>query len=178
MHILSTMWYIEKCAKETCTHSFFVTHMHYIQVNANGLLSFREEHNVANIRSFQSQDLPSIPLIAPFWADVNIEQGGEIFYRQTDSPMSLQHAVDLLQAAQVSSDVKRNFRPTNVFIATWDRVVGFAVDTDVSADCKFFWRAIIMSLPPYNTIDVSQCHKYLYNYGHCVVLKVCLLLYL
>ena len=87
---------------------------------------------------FQSQDLPSIPLIAPFWVDINIEGGGQIFYRQTDVLMSLQHAVDLIEVARVSLDVKRNFSPTSVFIATWDRVAGFSADSDsdVSADCN------------------------------------------
>ena len=53
-----------------------------------------------------------MPLIAPFWHDVNTVNGGEIYYRQeTDS--ELLASFDLLA---------QDFRPKLLFIATWDRV--------------------------------------------------------
>ncbi|RMX59978.1 hypothetical protein pdam_00001136 [Pocillopora damicornis] len=33
-------------------------------------------------------------LVAPFWADVNTRNGGEVFYRETTDPNQLQQATD------------------------------------------------------------------------------------
>ena len=67
-------------------------------------------------KSFPLNDL--IPLIAPFWYDVDV-RFGNIFYRQTSNATLLQRARDQLQELFPSSG---NFTPTTLFIATWDRV--------------------------------------------------------
>ena len=61
----------------------------------------------------------NIPLIAPFWSDVDITRFGNIFYRETSNATFLQRARDQLQELFPSSG---DFTPTTLFIATWDRV--------------------------------------------------------
>ena len=85
-----------------------------LQVNRNGVLSFQTQFFELRPQSFPLNDF--IPLIAPFWYDVDI---GNIFYRQTSNASLLQRARDELQELFPSSG---NFTPTTLFIATWDRV--------------------------------------------------------
>ena len=72
----------------------------------------------------------NIPLIAPFWDGVNIRRFGRIFYRQTSDSALLQRAQDQLHKLFSFS---ANFTPSTLFIATWDRVAGYAVGSQVSA---------------------------------------------
>ena len=61
----------------------------------------------------------SPPLIAPFWADFDLRRGGNVFYRQTTDPETLQ---------QISFTVSLGgfeFTPTLAFIATWAGVPAF-----------------------------------------------------
>ena len=63
--------------------------------------------------------LPDVPLMAPFWNNVDIRRFGNIFYRQTSNTTLLKRARDQLQELFPSSG---NFTPTTLFIVTWDRV--------------------------------------------------------
>ena len=99
-----------------------------LQVNTNGHLSFR-----SGFFSFFPQRFPisfSPPLIAPFWDDVDIRQFGNIYYRQTSSPTLLERARNEIQELFPSSV---SFFPTRLVIATWDRVAGFALGSQVCA---------------------------------------------
>ena len=87
------------------------------QVNTNGIISFRLRFTEFRPQRFPLND--SIPLIAPFWDDVDIRRFGNIFYRETSNTTLLQRAHDLLQELFPSSG---NFTPTTLFIATWDRL--------------------------------------------------------
>ena len=97
------------------------------QVNSNGILSFRSQY-----LQYIPQMFPftGLPLIAPFWDDVDITRFGNIFYRQTNDTTLLQRARDQLQELFPSSG---NFTPTTLFIATWDRVAQFEGGSQVSA---------------------------------------------
>ena len=95
------------------------------QVNTNGHLTFR-----SGFLSFIPQPFPffGLPLIAPFWDDVDITQFGTIFYRQTSNTTLRQRARDELQNLFPSAG---NFTPTILLIATWDRVAGFIQGSQV-----------------------------------------------
>ena len=95
------------------------------QVNTNGILSFRSQYLQYFPEMFPSTGLP---LIAPFWNDVNIRRFGNISYRITSNATLLQRARDQLQELFPSSG---NFTPTTLFIATWDRVAPFGGGTQV-----------------------------------------------
>ena len=82
------------------------------QVNSNGVLSFRDPLSACcGAQSFPRDSL----VITPFWHDVNTENGGEIFYRQTADP-------ELLDALNA---LLPNFEPTLLFITTWSRVAPY-----------------------------------------------------
>ena len=91
--------------------------MAYLQVSTNGILSFG-----SSFTQFQPLPFPftSPPLIAPFWADFDLQKGGSVYYRQTAQP-------DILQQIEfaVSRASGLQFRPTLAFIATWDAVPAF-----------------------------------------------------
>lgn len=92
-------------------------HLHLLQVSTNGILSFG-----SSFTRFQPTPLPftSPPLIAPFWADVDLRKGGSVFYRQTTQSDILQQiAIATLQISGFQ------FVPTLAFIATWTAVPAF-----------------------------------------------------
>ena len=91
-----------------------------LQVNTNGILSFRSAFTSATLEMFPLS--VNIPLIAPFWGDVNIRRFGNIFYRETSNATLLQRARDQLQGLFPSS---ANFIPSTLFIATWERVAEY-----------------------------------------------------
>jgi len=65
--------------------------------------------------------------IAPYWADVDIRETGEIYYRQTDNPVLLARATNELQTAFPMS---QNLNITNLLIVTWDAVGYFSRGID------------------------------------------------
>ena len=89
------------------------------QVNANGVISFRREFHefVTSPFPLDSADI----LIAPFWADIDITDSGQIFYRFSN---------DLMLLSRFQSDINdgSGFSPVSLFIATWDRVAAFNGD--------------------------------------------------
>ena len=94
-------------------------------MNTNGILSFRSQYLQYFPEMFPCTGLP---LIAPFWNDIDITTSGNIFYRTPSNVALLQRAHDQLQELFPSSG---NFTPTTVFIATWDRVAQFGRRTQV-----------------------------------------------
>ena len=96
-------------------------------MNTNGIISFQCQFTESSPRRFPLNNL--LPLIAPFWDDVDIRRFGNIFYRQTNDTTLFQRAHDLLQELFPSSG---NFTPTTLFIATWDRVAQFGGGSEVS----------------------------------------------
>lgn len=58
-------------------------------------------------------------LLAPFWADVDTRNGGDVFYRETTDPNLLQQASNDVTATFVD---QRKFKATWLFIATWYEV--------------------------------------------------------
>ena len=94
-------------------HTFF-------QVSSNGLLSFQEELSDCCPRDFP---LLSVPLIAPFWHNINILAGGNVYYRQTADPELITISCQLLQTFNITPPL---YAPINLLIVTWERVVPFS----------------------------------------------------
>ena len=95
-----------------------------IQVNTNGVLSFGRSFTDFSSNGFSFNSvLSSPPIIAPFWDDININNGGTIYYRQDSSSFV---------ANQVQQEIYTQypnigfFYPSLVFVATWDRVAAFS----------------------------------------------------
>ncbi|XP_068098424.1 uncharacterized protein [Hyperolius riggenbachi] len=95
-----------------------------LYVNNNGLLSLQ-----SHIGQYTPQPLPvslGNPFLAVFWADINNQVAGDIYYRQSTDP-------DLLH--QVSSDIRTHFHKEDftaqwAFVATWHRVAYYGSKTN------------------------------------------------
>lgn len=101
---------------------FFGKRHDNIYVNNNGIITFLQELKTYRPESFPLKD--DTPIIAPYWADVNVEVGGIVWYREilnTPGPNS-----DILRL--VEEDVRgysssySKFKPNWTFISTWDNV--------------------------------------------------------
>ncbi|KAK7482407.1 hypothetical protein BaRGS_00026329, partial [Batillaria attramentaria] len=97
---------------------FFGRRHDKLYVNNNGLISF-----VSELRTYRPSDFPlrdPTPVIAPFWADVDIDKvGGRVWYRETNDSQVLTRAVD--DVTKLGAGLW-TFRPTTAFVATWDHV--------------------------------------------------------
>ena len=72
-------------------------------------------------------------IIAPFWADVNTNNGGTISYRQTTDSVLLQRATDDVRRAFLDHT---EFRATWIFTATWDRVAFYGASASGKSKVK------------------------------------------
>lgn len=88
-----------------------------MQVNENGALSFRFSFTSTNINPINF--ITSIrSVIAPYWTDLSIGRGGDIFYRMTTDADTLERARSLAHEQFPTVD----FQPSNVIVATWYQV--------------------------------------------------------
>ena len=91
-------------------------------MNTNGVLSFGQTFTRTSSSGVNFNSVSSPPIIAPFWDDVDVRNGGRIYYRQ-DNTSSV--------ADQVQQNINTQFPdvgffyPSLVFVATWDRVERF-----------------------------------------------------
>ena len=92
-----------------------------IQVNSNGILSFKYEFT----KCCPPRDFPlqSVPLIAPFWHDIDVIKGGDIYYRQTSDTKLINMVHDHLVTFGITP---QQFIPEYLLIVTWDRVAPFS----------------------------------------------------
>ncbi|XP_060113625.1 sushi, nidogen and EGF-like domain-containing protein 1 [Heteronotia binoei] len=87
-----------------------------LYVNNNGAVSFG-----VSVSQYTPSPFPltiAKPFVSPFWADVDIRNGGDIFWRQSQDPSLLRRCTE---------DINRYFPRVPftavwAFVATWDRV--------------------------------------------------------
>uniref|UniRef100_A0A8C9T7P5 NIDO domain-containing protein n=1 Tax=Scleropages formosus TaxID=113540 RepID=A0A8C9T7P5_SCLFO len=108
----------------TETLQFFGTEYNKLYVNNNGFLTFDQPVSSSYPSMFRS----GYDIIAPLWSNWNNAKSGVISYRQVTSGGDLQ---------QATSDINQyfpqlNFTATWVFIATWDNVAFYNMDTETS----------------------------------------------
>ena len=92
-------------------------------MNTNGVISFGRTFTSASSGGSLFNAVFSPPIIAPFWDDINIRNGGEIYYRQDTDPVV---AEEVRQEVFSQYPEVGPFSPTLVFVATWDRVAAFS----------------------------------------------------
>lgn len=110
-------------------------------VNNNGLITFDAQLSEYKPKSFPLQE--NIPLIAPFWADVDVSRDwskGSIWYRQEYSPLLLQRASQEIQNYFIS---QRNFQAKWLFVVTWDNV-GFYGASGPGRSKKNTFQAVLV----------------------------------
>uniref|UniRef100_A0A8C6SLH6 NIDO domain-containing protein n=1 Tax=Neogobius melanostomus TaxID=47308 RepID=A0A8C6SLH6_9GOBI len=89
----------------------------YRTVNNNGVVSFNVQVSQFTPEAFPLSDSRSF--IAPLWADVHNGIRGDVYYRESTDPDTLERA---------TQDIRKyfknlpNFSATWVFIATWHQV--------------------------------------------------------
>jgi len=88
-----------------------------LKVNTNGVISFLVQVSQYTPDAFPLGD--DRRLVAPFWADVDTQNGGEVFYRETTDLNLLQQATNDVTATFVD---ERKFKATWLLIATWYKV--------------------------------------------------------
>jgi len=88
-----------------------------LQINDNGIISFNDRYNARTPLPLPLSGFPMI--IAPYWADVDTREIGQVFYRQTIDPSLLARATSEIRAAFPDS---QNLTIQNLLIATWSRV--------------------------------------------------------
>ena len=91
-----------------------------LQVNANGVLSFRNLFSDHTPETFPLDSEQGDLIIAPFWYNVDIRLAGQVFYRQTSSPTFL-HRVGV----NISRAFDTDFSPQLLFIATWSGITKY-----------------------------------------------------
>ena len=92
-----------------------------LQVNTNGAISFQVE-----LRQFIPSSFPlgdDRRLLAPFWADVDIRNGGDVWYRESTDKALLERATKDVTYTFVGQ--QHRFRATWLFITTWHNVSSF-----------------------------------------------------
>ena len=94
------------------------------QVGDNGIISLNTSYNLYTPRLLP---LNHAGFIAPYWADVDISRTGEIYYRQTKSPILLARAAKHIQ---VAFPLSLNVIITNLLIVTWDAVGYYSSGTN------------------------------------------------
>uniref|UniRef100_A0A914QUX2 NIDO domain-containing protein n=1 Tax=Panagrolaimus davidi TaxID=227884 RepID=A0A914QUX2_9BILA len=98
-------------------------------VNENGILSFYEK--ISEFTPWCSAVPMQYRMIAPFWADVDARNIGDIFYRQTTDTTVLQKAKRDISSV-VAGDVDLKW----AFIATWKDVTYFIDLNDTAPDTR------------------------------------------
>lgn len=103
---------------------FFGRNKSSLFVNNNGLITFDAQLNEYKPKRFPLAE--NTPLIAPFWADVDVSpewSKGNVWYRQDQSSSLLRKASEEIREYFIS---QRNFQANWVFIATWHKVGYYA----------------------------------------------------
>jgi len=88
-----------------------------LQVNDNGIISFGSCYNVRTPLSLPLRD--NAQIIAPYWADVDTRESGDVYYRQTTDTELIARATSEIRAAFPRA---LNNTISNLLIATWHRV--------------------------------------------------------
>ena len=89
-----------------------------LQASKKGVVSFG-----ATLTDFVSRPFPlstSDILIAPFWDDSNVENGGQVLFRLSDNQTLLNEV-----GSTINDTLEFDFTPTMLFIVTWSGITAF-----------------------------------------------------
>ena len=106
-----------------CSHD---SNNYYIQVNTNGVVSFGAPFTVFTHSSRPFPLSRSDVLIAPFWDDSNVENGGQILFRLSDDQTLLNQVGSI-----INDRLEYDFTPTMLFIVTWNRIPEFGGSSNI-----------------------------------------------
>ena len=95
-------------------------------MNNNGDISFNEALSGYTPDQFPLVD--SVPVIAPYWADVDTRGTGSVLYRLTTDPEIILRVRN--EIAVAFPQLSTSFIAQEVVVATWDRVGYYERQTD------------------------------------------------
>ena len=102
----------------------------HLQVGSNGIISFSSAYNIYTNEEFSSSTTQYV--IAPFWDDIDITNGGTITYETFQSGYLLDEVNAYIQRKRPTS-----FEGTWMFIASYDKVQPFSGSGEVRLlNCK------------------------------------------
>uniref|UniRef100_T1JGD6 Nidogen n=1 Tax=Strigamia maritima TaxID=126957 RepID=T1JGD6_STRMM len=102
---------------------FYETPHSSVYINSNGLISF-----YTDIPVFYNIQFPmDYPIIAPFYADIDITGTGKVFYRETSSQYLLDRANNYIQEHFTTAAA---FRARSLLIVTWEEVGSYKQKTE------------------------------------------------
>ena len=135
-------------------HGVRTCYFYTIQVNANGVLSFRTPFNDFTPEPFPlgfsgSDDV----VLAMYWADHDVRQAGNIFYRASTNFFHLNEV-----GRNISRVFSAEFEPTSLFIATWDGVPSFLGDDEIVR-----LRTVKLLLPVYRHLPQLRTRLSLFD---------------
>ena len=83
-----------------------------MQVSTNGVVSFGAPFTNPSSRPFplSTSDI----LLAPFWDNSNVENGGQVLFRLSDNQTLLNEV-----GSTINDTLEFDFTPTMLFIVTW-----------------------------------------------------------
>ncbi|CAH3144389.1 unnamed protein product [Pocillopora meandrina] len=117
---------------------FFDRNHNSLFVNTNGVISF-----LVQVSQYTPDTFPldgNRRVVASFWADVNTNNGGEVFYRETTDPNLLQQATDDVKSVYVG---QRKFRATWLLVATWYKVAFYGASGNYTKKTNTFQAVLI-----------------------------------
>ena len=137
-----------------------------VQVNDNGVISFNSPYNVRTPLSLPLDGTEQI--IAPYWADVDTREVGQIFYRPSTDPTLLARASQELQAAFPRS---QNLAIRALLIATWVDVGYFSQSGDkvrkyVRTYTVDVHMMLVRKFSYHMCIYIIYVHNYIHMYVH------------
>ena len=140
-----------------------------VQVNDNGVISFNSPYNVRTPLSLPLSGTEQI--IAPYWADVDTREVGQIFYRPSTDPTLLARASQELQAAFPRS---QNLAISALLIATWVDVGYFSQSGDKVRKYIRTYRVdvhmmLVRKFSYHMCIYIIYVHKCIRTYVHTYV---------
>ena len=83
-----------------------------MQVSTNGVVSFGSHFSNYNSRHFPLST--GDKLIAPFWDNSNVRNGGQVLFRLSDNQTLLNQV-----GSTINDALEFDFTPTMLFIVTW-----------------------------------------------------------
>ncbi|KAK3592810.1 hypothetical protein CHS0354_009257 [Potamilus streckersoni] len=130
----------------TVAFPFFNMSFKQIFVNNNGILSFKSKFDISYqpVRFDQRPD--QTPLVAPFWADVDIQnvkdRGEAVYYRETNDTSLLERASREIRSYFIQ---RKNFQATNLFIVTWYQVGFYGAEGEAGKSKRNTFQCVLIT---------------------------------
>ena len=86
-------------------------------MNENGVLSFVRSFRYPSTAEISLDVLSKSTLIAPYWDDIDLRLGGDVFYRFTEDEAILEAV-----SQTINSAFNNTFHSTEVIVGTWNQV--------------------------------------------------------